>query len=81
MHERYTPSNCRLQSARMRGVSLYSGAAKNGEKDKREYDLSLHQGIRILSVHTLTMGVRIWMIAQADRLALRTSGGIGCQIG
>ncbi len=39
------------------------------EEDKKENDLSVEQGFRILSAYTLTTGVRIWVITEADRSA------------
>jgi hypothetical protein len=37
--------------------------------DRRENDLSLHEGLRILSYYTLKSGVVIWLISEADRSA------------
>ncbi len=39
------------------------------EEDKKENDLSVEQGFRILSAYTLSTGVRIWVITEADRSA------------
>ena len=39
------------------------------EADKQENELSLQQGFRLLSAYTLTTGVRIWLITEADRSA------------
>jgi hypothetical protein len=36
-------------------------------EDKRENELSLRQGFRILSAYTLTTGVKVWLITEADR--------------
>ena len=36
-------------------------------EDKRENDLSVRQGFRILSAYTLQTGVRLWIITEADR--------------
>jgi len=40
-----------------------------GDEDKRENDLSVRQGFRILSAYVLNTGVRIWIITEADRSA------------
>ncbi len=40
-----------------------------GDEDKAENDLSVKQGFRILSAYTLTTGIRIWVITEADRSA------------
>lgn len=37
------------------------------EEDKRENELSLQQGFRLLSAYTLSTGVKIWVITEADR--------------
>jgi hypothetical protein len=37
------------------------------EEDKRENELSVKKGFRILSAYTLTTGVKIWIITEADR--------------
>ena len=40
------------------------------EEDKRENDLSVTEGFRILSAYTLPRtGVKIWVITEADRSA------------
>ena len=39
------------------------------EEDKKENELSVEQGFRILSAYTLTTGVRFWVITEADRSA------------
>lgn len=36
-------------------------------EDAQENELSLKQGFRILSAYTLTTGVKIWIISEADR--------------
>ncbi len=40
---------------------------KLSEEDKRENDLSVREGFRILSAYTLTTGVKLWLITEADR--------------
>jgi len=35
--------------------------------DRIENELSLREGFRIMSVYTLSNGVRIWIITEADR--------------
>ncbi len=40
-----------------------------GTEDWQENDLSVERGFRILSAYTLTTGVRIWVITEADRSA------------
>ena len=37
--------------------------------DKAENELSVAQGLRILSAYTLTTGEKIWLITEADRSA------------
>jgi len=37
------------------------------EADKRENELSLKEGFRILSAYTLRDGTKIWVITEADR--------------
>lgn len=36
-------------------------------EDKVENDWSVQHGLRILSAYTLTTGVKIWLITEADR--------------
>ena len=40
-----------------------------GEEDKAENQLSVEKGFRILSAYTLSTGVKIWIITEADRSA------------
>ena len=37
------------------------------EEDKQENEFSILNDLRILSAYTLTTGVRIWIITEADR--------------
>jgi hypothetical protein len=37
------------------------------EEDRQENERSVSQGFRILSAYTLSSGVRIWIITEADR--------------
>lgn len=39
------------------------------EEDKRENELSLEHGFRILSAYTLDTGVKVWVITEYDRSA------------
>ena len=39
------------------------------DEDKRENDLSLRNGLRILSAYTTAAGEKIWIITEADRSA------------
>jgi len=39
------------------------------EEDKQENEFSVHRDLRILSAYTLTTGVKIWLITEADRSA------------
>jgi hypothetical protein len=39
------------------------------EEDRQENDLSVERGFRILSAYTLTTGVKVWVITEADRSA------------
>ena len=36
-------------------------------QDQKENELALQRGLRILSAYTLSSGVRIWIITEADR--------------
>ena len=40
-----------------------------GEHDRRENELSLVRGFRLLSAYTLNSGTKIWIITEADRSA------------
>jgi hypothetical protein len=35
--------------------------------DRKENELSLEQGFRLMSVYSLSTGVKIWVITEADR--------------
>ena len=37
------------------------------EEDKRENELSLEKGFRLLSAYILSTGVKVWIITEADR--------------
>ena len=37
------------------------------EEDARENELSVEKGFRILSAYTLSTGVKIWILTEADR--------------
>ena len=37
------------------------------EHDRRENELSLREGFRILSAYTMSSGCRFWIITEADR--------------
>ena len=37
------------------------------EDDRRENELSLQHGFRLLSAYTLNSGTKIWIITEADR--------------
>lgn len=39
------------------------------EEDRRENELSLAQGFRLLSAYHLTTGVKVWIITESDRSA------------
>jgi hypothetical protein len=39
------------------------------EEDRRENELSLVHGFRLLSAYQLSTGVRLWIITEADRSA------------
>ena len=39
------------------------------EDDRRENELSLREGFRLLSAYRLSTGVKIWLITEADRSA------------
>ena len=38
-----------------------------GAHDRKENELSLEQGFRLMSVYSLSTGVKIWVITEADR--------------
>jgi hypothetical protein len=38
-----------------------------GEEDKRENELSVREGFRILSSYILATGTKVWIITEADR--------------
>ena len=38
-----------------------------GEEDKQENQLSLEQGFRIFSAYTASIGIRLYIITEADR--------------
>jgi len=38
-------------------------------EDKQENDFSVQHGFRILSAYTLSTGVKLWLITEADRSA------------
>ena len=37
------------------------------EEDRRENELSLHEGFRLLSAYTTSNGTQFWIITEADR--------------
>ena len=37
------------------------------DADKRENELSVREGFRILSAYTLKTGAKVWLITEADR--------------
>ena len=37
------------------------------DEDKKENELSLREGLRILSAYDTRLGVRLWVITEADR--------------
>jgi hypothetical protein len=37
------------------------------EHDRKENELSLRHGLRLLSVYTLSTGIKFWVITEADR--------------
>jgi hypothetical protein len=37
------------------------------EEDRKENDLSLKEGFRLLSVYTTSTGTKLWIITEADR--------------
>ena len=39
------------------------------EQDAKENDFSVEHGFRLMSVYTLTTGVKIWVLTEADRSA------------
>jgi hypothetical protein len=39
------------------------------EEDAKENELSVREGFRILSAYTLSTGVKVWIITEADRSA------------
>ena len=39
------------------------------EEDRRENELSVVQGFRLLSAYTISNGIKLWIITEADRSA------------
>jgi len=37
------------------------------EQDRKENELSLEHGFRLMSVYSLSTGIKIWIITEADR--------------
>ena len=37
------------------------------EHDRKENELSLERGLRLMSVYSLSTGIKIWIITEADR--------------
>ena len=37
------------------------------EHDRKENELSLEHGLRLMSVYSLSTGIKIWIITEADR--------------
>lgn len=56
-------------------IDLYLARHLSGDwgevaaEDREENRLSIEQGFRVLSAYTLTTGVKIWIITEADRSA------------
>ena len=54
-------------------LSIYLARHQSGdwgevdEHDRKENELSLEQGFRLMSVYSLSTGVKIWVITEADR--------------
>jgi hypothetical protein len=49
------------------GRQLTGDWGEVGAEDASENDFSLIRGLRLLSAYTLSNGVRIWIITEADR--------------
>ena len=64
-----------LEAIEASGDSLFSYLSRHisgdwGEvdaHDRKENELSLEQGFRLMSVYSLGTGVKIWVITEADR--------------
>ena len=67
-----TPGHQRLEAVKEVPLELIRRHARGdwGEvcaEDARENDLSVESGFRILSAYTLSTGVKVWVITEADR--------------
>ena len=49
------------------GISQATGEVD--DHDRRENELSVVQGFRLLSAYTLSNGTKLWIITEADRSA------------
>jgi hypothetical protein len=68
-----TPGALAALEASGDGLSIYVARHQSGDwgdidaHDRKENQLSLEQGFRVMSVHSLSTGVKIWIITEADR--------------
>lgn len=63
-----------LQAAKQSPIALLSRHVRGdwGEvppEDAQENELSVREGFRVLSAYTLSTGVKVWVITEADRSA------------
>ena len=68
-----TPGALKAIEASGDSLSSYLGRHQSGDwgnvdaHDRKENGLSLEQGFRLMSVYSLSIGVKIWVITEADR--------------
>jgi hypothetical protein len=68
-----TPGTLKAIEASGDSLSSYLARHQSGDwgdvdaHDRRENQLSLEQGFRLMSVYSLSTGVKIWVITEADR--------------
>jgi hypothetical protein len=61
-----------MRDAKLEPISLLTRHVRGdwgevGAEDARENDLSVDQGLRILSAYALSTGVKVWVLTEADR--------------
>ena len=68
-----TPGALKAIEASGDSLSSYISRHQSGDcgevdaHDRKENELSLEQGFRLMSVYSLSTGVKIWVITEADR--------------
>ena len=68
-----TPGALKAIEASGDSLSSYVARHQSGDwgevdaHDRKENDLSLEHGFRLMSVYSLSTGVKVWVITEADR--------------